>query len=50
VCGPIFIDAAGSRAAAGPMIYRRLTWTLLVLALEAVEGWFLAPRLLQILS
>jgi hypothetical protein len=45
VHGPIFIGATGSRGAAGPMIHRLLTWTLLILAPEAVEGRFLASVL-----
>jgi hypothetical protein len=45
VCGPIFIGAARSRGAAGPMIHLLLTWTLLILAPEAVEGRFFASVL-----
>jgi hypothetical protein len=45
VRGPIFIGAAGWGGAAGPLIHRLLTWTLLILAPEAVEGWFLASVL-----
>jgi hypothetical protein len=36
---------AGSRGAAGPMIHRLLTWMLLILAPEAVEGQFLVSVL-----
>jgi hypothetical protein len=45
VCGPIFIGVAESRGVADPMIHRLLTWTLLILAPEAVECRFLASVL-----
>jgi hypothetical protein len=42
---PIFIGADGSRGAVGPMTHRLLTWMLLIVAPEAVEGRFLASVL-----
>jgi hypothetical protein len=41
VCGPKITGASGSRGAAGLVIHRLSPWTLLITALEAVEGWFL---------
>jgi hypothetical protein len=48
VRGPNITGATGSRGAAGPMIHRLLTWTLLILAAEAVEGQFLASVLVGV--
>jgi hypothetical protein len=41
----MFIGAAESRGATGPVIHHLLTWTLLILAPEAVVGRLLASVL-----